>query len=106
MHRDRWSAPRYLRKEFRKPFDEFRIFAGEAPICTRCEKEDLDGEPKGEEENVRQHDPAPSRRNLLKDLSNYGENQQSRSHRTGPQPAQGLRLDRWLKKLRCRGVRP
>jgi hypothetical protein len=35
----------------------------------------LDGEPKGEEENVRQHDPAPPRRNLLKRRFKYAENE-------------------------------
>jgi len=66
----------------------------------------LDGEPKGEEENVRQHDPAPPRRNLLERPFNDAENQQNRSDHIGPQPAQGLRLDRWLKKLRYRRLRP
>jgi hypothetical protein len=65
----------------------------------------LDGEPKGEEENVRQHDPAPPRRNLLQRIFNHTENERSRSHDIGPQPAQGL-LDRWLKKLRYRRLRP
>jgi hypothetical protein len=68
-----------LRKVFRKPLDEFRTFTGETPICTRREKENLDGEPKGEEENVRQHDPAPSCRNLLKYPAQRRENQKSRS---------------------------
>src|SRR5262249_8575739 len=81
-------------------------FAGETPMCTCDEKEDLDGEPKGEEEDVRQHDPAPSRRNLLKHLSNNRENQQSGRDRAGPQPVQRLWLDRWLKKLGCRRLRP
>jgi hypothetical protein len=94
-----------LRKELRKPFCEFRIFAGETPIRTRCEKENLDGEPEGEEENVRQHDPAPPRRNLLKRRFKYAENEQNRSDHIGPQP-QGLGLDRRLKKLRYRRLRP
>jgi len=66
----------------------------------------LDGEPKGKEENVRQHDPAPPRRNLLKRRFKYAENQRNRSDHIGPQPAQGLRSDRWLKKLRYRRLRP
>jgi hypothetical protein len=48
-------------------------------MCTRHEKENLDSEPKGEEENVRQHDPAPSCRNLLKYTAQRGKNQESRS---------------------------
>jgi len=106
MYRDRRSAARYLRKVLRKPFDEFRTFTGEAPIRTRGEKENLDREPQGEEENVRQHDATPSRGNLGKYLANQPENQQSRGDHTGPQPTQGIRLDRWLKKLRCRRLRP
>jgi len=35
-------------------------------VRTRQEKENLNGEPQGEEEKVHQHDAAPSRRNLLK----------------------------------------
>jgi hypothetical protein len=66
----------------------------------------LDGEPKGEEENVRQHDPSPPRRNLLQHRFNGTENERSRGNHIGPQPAQGLRLDRWLKKLRYRRLRP
>jgi hypothetical protein len=76
MHRERWcSTPPYLRDQFRKPFADFRIVVGETPICARCEKENLDGEPKREEENVRQDDPAPSRGNLLEHLSNGAENE-------------------------------
>jgi hypothetical protein len=66
----------------------------------------LDGQPKGEEENVRQHDPAPPRRNLLQRRFKDTENERSCSDHIGPQPAQGLRLDRWLKKLRYRRLRP
>jgi hypothetical protein len=49
---------------------------------------------------VRQHDPAPPRRNLLKRPFNHAENQRRHSDRIDPQPAQGVRLDRRLKKLR------
>jgi len=105
MHREHWSTPRYLRNQFRKPFGDFRIFVGEAPIRARCEKENLDSEPKREEENVRQDDPAPSRRDLLKHLSNRAENEQNAGDRSSPQPAQGLRLDLRLKKSRCQRLR-
>jgi hypothetical protein len=75
-------------------------------MCARGEKENLNGEPKREEENVRQHNPAPPRRNLLKHPFNGTENQRSRGDHIGPQPAQRVPLDRWLKKLRYRWLRP
>jgi uncharacterized Zn finger protein (UPF0148 family) len=105
MHREHWSTPRYLRNQFRKPFGDFRIFVGQAPICASCEKENLDSEPKREEKNVRQDDPAPSRRNLLKHLSDRAETEQNASDHSSPQPAQRLRLDRRLKKLWCQRLR-
>jgi hypothetical protein len=78
MRRDWWSTPRNLRKIFRKPLSEFRTFVGETPICTGRKKENLDSKPKGEEENVRQHDPAPSCRNLRKYPAQRRENQGTR----------------------------
>jgi hypothetical protein len=79
MRRGRWSAPRNLRKVFRKPLDKSGTFVGETPMGTRHEKENLESEPKCEEENVSQHDPAPSCRDLLKQPAQRGENQESRS---------------------------
>jgi hypothetical protein len=94
-----------LRKVSPKPSGEFRTFAGKTPVRTRHEKENLDGEPQSEEEKVHQHDPAPSRRDLLKHLSKCAEKHGSRSDRTGPQPAQRLGSDRWLKKMRWQRLR-
>ncbi|HKD28929.1 MAG TPA: hypothetical protein VKC66_23865 [Xanthobacteraceae bacterium] len=84
---------------------EFRTFTGETPIRTRHEEENLNGKPQREEEKVHQHDAAPSCRNLLKQLSKCDEKQGKGSHPAGPQPAQRVGWDRWLKKLRWQRLR-
>jgi hypothetical protein len=95
---------------FRQPFNCRRTVARKAPVRTGCEKEDLDRHPQGEEEEMSDHDAAPSLRDLRHDRPEEGRDEQARSRQPDQKSARrrsGLLieevLDRWLR-ASCHGL--